>query len=49
MNPESLGGAVQHLEQGIYLIPGRKSGGCNVFVVKGDNKTALIDVGLPDE
>ena len=49
MKPENTGGAVTRLDDGIFLIPGRKAGGCNVFVLKGTQKTILIDVGLPDD
>lgn len=31
------------------MIPGRRSGGCNVFVLSGRHKNILIDVGLPDD
>lgn len=49
MRPENTGGAVTCLDDGIFMIPGRKSGGCNIFVLKGARKNVLIDVGLPDD
>ena len=49
MKVENTGGSVVQLEEGIYLIPGRKSGGCNVFVLRGTNKVALIDTGMPGD
>lgn len=49
MKPENTGGAVTRLDDEIFMIPGRKSGGCNVFVLKGARKNILIDVGLPDD
>lgn len=49
MRPENTGGAVSRLDDGIFMIPGRRSGGCNVFVLKGARKNILIDVGLPDD
>lgn len=49
MKPDNTGGSVTELDDGIFLIPGRKAGGCNVFVLRGKHKTILIDVGLPDD
>lgn len=49
MRPSNTGGSVTRLDDGIFLIPGRKAGGCNVFVLKGSHKNILIDVGLPDD
>lgn len=49
MKADDSGGWVVELDDGIFLIPGRPTGGCNVFVVKGQHKTILIDVGLPDD
>lgn len=49
MKVENTGGSVVQLEEGIFLIPGRKSGGCNIFVLKGSHKTALIDAGMPGD
>ena len=49
MKVENTGGSVVQLEEGIYLIPGRKSGGCNVFVLRGRHKVALIDTGMPGD
>lgn len=49
MKPESPGGKVIQLEDGIFLIPGRKAEGCNIFVLKGSRRVALIDVGMPND
>jgi len=49
MKAERAASSIVQLEDGIFLIPGRKSGGCNIFVLKGSRRIALIDVGLPDD
>lgn len=41
--------SVVQLDEGIFLIPGRSGGGCNVYVLKGTRKNLLIDVGLPSD
>ncbi|MBF0110284.1 MAG: MBL fold metallo-hydrolase [Magnetococcales bacterium] len=37
---------VTEIDKDIFLVPGRKGGGCNVFVLKGTRKVALIDTGM---
>lgn len=49
MNVENSRGSIVQLEEGIFLIPGRKAEGCNIFVLKGSHKAALIDVGMPSD
>ena len=49
MMPDKTVGALIELEKSVFLIPGRKTGGCNVFLLKGTQKNVLIDVGLPDD
>lgn len=49
MGHDNSGGTVSRLDDGIFLIPGRRGGGCNVFVLKGTRKTMLIDVGLASD
>ncbi len=41
-----MAGLATYLDEGIFLIPGRRGGGCNVFVLKGRHRIALIDCGL---
>lgn len=49
MKGENSSGSMVHLEEGIYLIPGAKSGGCNMFLLRGTHKLALIDTGMPQD
>jgi len=49
MKVQNTGGNVVRIDEGIWLIPGRKGGGCNVYVLQGERKVALIDLGLPDD
>lgn len=49
MAVESDGGEVTQLDEHVFLIPGRRGGGCNVFVIKGTQKVALIDTGLASD
>ena len=49
MKAEKGASSIVQLEDGIFLIPLRKSGGCNIFVLKGSRRIALIDAGLPDD
>ena len=49
MSHEGSGGQPQQLADNIFLLPGRKGGGCNVYVLKGSRKNLLIDVGLPQD
>ena len=46
MNDRSSARSIVKLEEGIYLIPGLKFSSCHVYVLKGSNKIALIDVGM---
>lgn len=39
--------SIREVEQGIYMIPGSRAGGCNVYLLRGSRKNALIDTGLP--
>lgn len=43
---ESDSDAVTEIDKNIFLIPGQKGGGGNVFVLKGSQKIALIDIGM---
>ena len=38
---------IREVEKGIYMIPGSKAGGCNMYLLRGSRKNALIDTGLP--
>ena len=49
MKPVKEGGSLLRMEDGIFMIPGRKSGGCNVYVLKGERKVALVDIGMPGD
>lgn len=49
MKVENTGGNIARIDDGIWVIPGRKGGGCNVYVLKGSQRIALIDLGLPDD
>lgn len=49
MNPAEDESGVIELERGITLFPGRKEGGCNVYLLRGTQKTLLIDLGLPGD
>jgi len=49
MKVKRAGGSIARLDDGIFLIPGGKSGGSNVFVLKGKRKIALIDTGMPQD
>ena len=49
MAVKNTGGAVSRLDDGIFLLPGRSGGGCNVFLLKGSRKNILIDVGLESD
>ena len=49
MKVDTADTGIVQLEEGIFMIPGRKSGGCNVFVLRGSHKVALIDVGMPED
>lgn len=49
MRADTAHSAIVKLDEGIYLIPGRKADGCNIYVLKGSHKVALIDVGMPGD
>jgi glyoxylase-like metal-dependent hydrolase (beta-lactamase superfamily II) len=49
MNAVTSAAKVTRLQDNVFLIPGRKGGGCNVYILKGTHKNVLIDVGLPSE
>jgi glyoxylase-like metal-dependent hydrolase (beta-lactamase superfamily II) len=49
MKVEKNGSSVVRLDDGIFLIPGPKKGGCNIFVLAGTRRTALIDTGMPKD
>ena len=49
MAVENDGGKVSRLDEGIFLISSRRGGGSNVFVLKGQRKNTLIDVGLEND
>lgn len=46
MTVKRTGGSIVQLEDGIFMIPARKKEGCNIYVLKGLEKIALIDVGM---
>lgn len=49
MKVETARRSIVQLDEGIFLIPGRKAEGCNIYVLKGTRKIALIDVGMPND
>lgn len=49
MKAANSAGSIVQLDDGIFLIPGRKSGGCNIYLLRGSRRIALIDAGLPDD
>ena len=49
MRGEATSAQPLRLADGIFMIPGRKGGGCNMFVLRGSRKNVLVDVGLPQD